>query len=38
MGKPKITVAGLGPGSPEDITTAVVEAIQKADVVVGDKY
>ena len=38
MGKPKITVAGLGPGSPEDITPAVVEAIQKADVVVGYKY
>ncbi len=38
MGKPKITLAGLGPGSPEDITPAVVEAIQKADVVVGYKY
>ena len=38
MGKPKITVAGLGPGSPEDITPAVMEAIQKADVVVGYKY
>ena len=38
MGKPKITVAGIGPGSPEDITPAVVEAIQKADVVVGYKY
>ena len=38
MGKPKITIAGLGPGSPEDITPAVVEAIREADVVVGYKY
>lgn len=38
MGKPKITIAGIGPGSPEDITPAVVEAIREADVVVGYKY
>ena len=38
MGKPKITVAGIGPGSPEDITPAVVEAIKEADTVVGYKY
>ena len=38
MGKPKITIAGIGPGSLEDITPAVVEAIREADVVVGYKY
>ncbi len=34
----KITVAGFGPGSPEDITPAVLRALQTADVVVGYKY
>ena len=34
----KITIAGIGPGSKEDITPAVVEAVSKADVVVGYKY
>ncbi|MDY3090376.1 MAG: precorrin-3B C(17)-methyltransferase, partial [Porphyromonas sp.] len=34
----KITVAGFGPGSPEDITPAVLQALQTADVVVGYKY
>ena len=34
----KIIVAGLGPGSPEDITPAVVAALREADVVVGYKY
>ena len=38
MGKNKITVAGIGPGSKEDITPAVIEAIRKADVVIGYKY
>ena len=38
MSKAKITVVGIGPGSPEDITTAVAEAIREADVVVGYKY
>lgn len=33
----KITVAGIGPGSPTDITPAVVQAIGEADVVVGYK-
>ena len=36
--KGKITVAGIGPGSQTDITPAVIEAVQEADVVVGYKY
>ncbi len=34
----KIIVAGIGPGSREDITPAVVAAVREADVVVGYKY
>ena len=34
----KIIIAGLGPGSPEDMTPAVITAIGEADVVVGYKY
>ena len=34
----RITVAGIGPGSKEDITPAVLEAVRGADVVVGYKY
>jgi len=34
----KIIVAGIGPGSKDDITPAVLEAIGRADVVVGYKY
>ena len=34
----KIIVAGIGPGSKEDITPAVLEAVQQADCVVGYKY
>ena len=34
----KIIIAGIGPGSKEDITPAVVEAVRGADVVVGYKY
>lgn len=34
----KIIVAGIGPGSREDITPAVVQAVGEADVVVGYKY
>ena len=34
----KIIVAGIGPGCKEDITPAVLEAVQEADVVVGYKY
>lgn len=34
----KIYVAGIGPGSPDDITPAVVAAVKDSDVVVGYKY
>ncbi|MBQ1909372.1 MAG: precorrin-3B C(17)-methyltransferase [Bacteroidaceae bacterium] len=34
----KITVVGIGPGSPEDITPAVAQALSQCDVVVGYKY
>ena len=34
----KIIVAGIGPGSKEDITPAVLEAVREADVIVGYKY
>ena len=34
----KIIIAGIGPGSKEDITPAVLEAVRGADVVVGYKY
>lgn len=34
----KIYVAGIGPGSPDDITPAVLQAVQDSDVVVGYKY
>lgn len=34
----RIYVAGIGPGSPEDITPAVLEAIKNSDVIIGYKY
>lgn len=34
----KIIVAGIGPGSSEDITPAVLEAVRQSDVIVGYKY
>lgn len=34
----KIIIAGFGPGSPEDITPAVLNALGTADAVVGYKY
>lgn len=34
----KIIVAGIGPGGPEDITPAVLEAVSQCDVIVGYKY
>ena len=34
----KIIVAGIGPGSPQDITPAVLEAVRQADAVVGYQY
>lgn len=38
MSMGKIIIAGIGPGSKEDITPAVLEAVVKADVIVGYKY
>lgn len=38
MQKGKIIVAGIGPGSKEDITPAVFHAISVSDVIVGYKY
>ena len=32
MKHPKIIVAGIGPGSEQDITPAVLEAVREADV------
>jgi precorrin-3B C17-methyltransferase len=34
----KIIVAGIGPGSQQDITPAVLEAVRQADVIVGYQY
>jgi len=34
----KIIIAGIGPGSKEDITPAVLEVVQQADCIVGYKY
>ena len=34
----KIIIAGIGPGSKEDITSAVLEAVRTADIIVGYKY
>lgn len=38
MNKGKIIVAGIGPGSKEDITPVVLQAVSIADVIVGYKY
>lgn len=38
MGKAKIFVAGIGSGSPADITPAVMEAIRQSDTVIGYQY
>lgn len=38
MSKGRIIVAGIGPGSEEDITPAVLNAVRIADVIVGYKY
>ena len=34
----KIIVAGIGPGSPQDITPAVLEIVREADAIVGYQY
>ena len=33
MKKAQLIVAGIGPGSPEDITPAVIQAVKNSDVV-----
>lgn len=38
MSNAKITVVGIGPGSSDDVTPAVMNAVKEADVVVGYKY
>lgn len=38
MNQAKIIVAGLGPGSPGDLTPAVLKALKEADAIVGYKY
>ena len=38
MKKKRLIVAGIGPGSPEDITPAVIQAVKNSDVVIGYKY
>lgn len=38
MNTGKIIVAGIGPGSPEDITPAVLQAVAQSEVIVGYKY
>ena len=38
MSSKQITIVGIGPGSADDITPAVVNAVKSADVVVGYKY
>lgn len=38
MNKSRIIVAGIGPGSPEDITPAVVQAVKSCNVIIGYKY
>ena len=35
MKQPKIIIAGIGPGNKQDITPAVVAALQEADAVVA---
>ena len=38
MNKPRIIVAGIGPGSAGDMTPAVLDAVRRSDVVIGYKY
>ncbi len=38
MHTPKIIVAGIGPGSADDITPAVLEAVRQSDIIIGYKY
>jgi precorrin-3B C17-methyltransferase len=38
MKKAQISVIGIGPGSPEDITPAALDAMKRCDVVIGYRY
>lgn len=38
MSKGRIIVAGIGPGSKEDITPAVLDAVKTSEVIIGYKY
>jgi precorrin-3B C17-methyltransferase len=38
MSKFKIFVAGIGPGSADEVTPAVLEAVRQSDVIIGYKY
>ena len=38
MTRPTIIVAGIGPGNPEDMTPAVLHAVQQSDVIIGYHY
>lgn len=38
MNNPRLIVAGIGPGSANDITPAVLQAIKDSDVIIGYKY
>lgn len=38
MKSPLLIVAGIGPGSPGDMTPAVIQAVKRSDVVIGYKY
>ena len=38
MERGHIIVVGIGPGSPEDITPAVIQAVKNSDAVIGYKY
>ncbi|MBR3029737.1 MAG: precorrin-3B C(17)-methyltransferase [Bacteroidales bacterium] len=38
MSKPRIIVAGIGPGSASEVTPAVLEAVRQSDVIIGYKY
>lgn len=38
MTKARIYTAGIGPGSPDDITPAVIKAIEESNVIIGYKY
>lgn len=38
MNNPRLIVAGIGPGSADDITPAVLQAVKESNVIIGYKY